>query len=33
MKIFKIEPELVNPLNPELWDKNVAQNFVNNFKN
>ena len=33
MKIFKIEPELVNPLNPELWDKNVVQNFVNNFKN
>jgi hypothetical protein len=28
VKIFAIEPELINPLDPELWGKNVAQYFT-----
>lgn len=28
VKIFVIEPELINPLDPELWSKNVAQYFA-----
>lgn len=28
VKIYKIEPELTNPLDPELWNKNVAKYFT-----
>lgn len=28
VEIFKVESELINPLDPELWSKNVAYYFV-----
>ena len=31
-EIFKIESELINPLDPELWSKNVAYYFVESEK-
>ena len=31
-EIFKIESELINPLDPELWSKNVAHYFVKSEK-
>ena len=30
--IFKIESELISPLDPELWSKNVAYYFVEREK-
>lgn len=31
-EIFKVESELINPLDPELWSKNVAHYFVKSEK-
>ena len=31
-EIFKIESGLINPLDPELWSKNVAYYFVESEK-
>lgn len=32
-EIFKVESELINPLDPELWSKNVAYYFVESENN